>query len=93
MTQITIHINIGGRSYPASVNADNEIYIRKASKKINEQIKNYSARFPSTDVQDQLALAILDYMSQNFLAEDQRNNSEKQIATIVDEMVGMISSN
>ena len=70
MTTITIHINLAGRSYPATVNVVQEQYVRKASKQINEQIKKYAAQFPSTDVQDQLALSEIDNLSRQIQQED-----------------------
>lgn len=90
MTTITIHINLAGRSYPATVNAEQELYVRKASKQINEQVKKYAAQFPSTDVQDQLALAALDNLSRQIQQEDEWSISQEQTNSLIHEIDGLL---
>ena len=92
MNPITIHISIGGRTYPATVNAGHEEYVRKASKQINGQLKTFAARFPSTDVQDQLALAALDNLSRQLAKDEEWSQSEEHLSALADEMHGIISS-
>lgn len=59
MKQITIHIRIGGRSYPAQIPSEREEMVRKAAKEVEAQIQKFAQQFSGIDIQDQLALTAL----------------------------------
>jgi len=86
MNSRTIQIQIAGRTYPATVPADQEEFVRKASKQINEQIKTFGAQFPSTDVQDQLALSALDNLSRHLAMVDEWEKSKQQMDLLISDI-------
>ncbi len=60
MSESSIRIELAGRAYPLTVQAEEEENIRKAVAEINESIARLKASYPMTDKQDLLAMAALE---------------------------------
>ena len=60
MEELAVKVRICSRVYPMRVQATDEKCVRTASKLINEQVKNYSAKFGIHDKQDLLAMVALE---------------------------------
>ena len=56
MSQLSIKVNIAGRTYPLTIERSEEEMIRKAADKINESIKDLKENYAVKDIQDLLAM-------------------------------------
>lgn len=59
MSELSIKIQIGGRTYPLTIERSEEEVIRKAAKQIDENIKNLQSSYAVKDKQDLLAMTAL----------------------------------
>jgi cell division protein ZapA len=65
MGEISIKINIADRVYPLKINMEEEEVIRKATKLINDRIKEYQDVYAVRDKQDLLSMCALHYATIN----------------------------
>lgn len=63
MSEISIKLNVGNRTYPLTVQAHEEETIRNAAKLVNDQIKHLQDNYAVKDMQDLLAMAALQVAS------------------------------
>ncbi len=56
---LSIKVNIGGRIYPLTIPRNEEEYVRKAAKKINDSIAELQSSYAVNDKQDLLAMTAL----------------------------------
>jgi len=59
MSQLSIKVNIAGRTYPLTIERSEEEMIRKAADNINASIKNLKENYAVKDIQDLLAMTAL----------------------------------
>ena len=59
MSQLSIKVNIAGRTYPLTIERSEEEMIRKAADNINESIKDLKENYAVKDIQDLLAMTAL----------------------------------
>jgi len=59
MGQLSIKVNIAGRTYPLTIERSEEEMIRKAADNINESVKNLKEDYAVKDIQDLLAMTAL----------------------------------
>ena len=59
MSQLSIKVNIAGRSYPLTIERSEEEMIRKAADNINASIKDLKENYAVKDIQDLLAMTAL----------------------------------
>ena len=78
-----IKINIANRTYPLSVEEDQEEIVRKSAKKINDAINNYEEKYAVQDKQDSLAIYALQITSQS---QDLTNRKEDDLSKIYIEL-------
>ncbi len=78
-----IKINIANRTYPLSVEEDQEEIVRKSAKKINDAINNYEEKYAVQDKQDSLAMYALQITSQS---QDLTNRKEDDLSKIYIEL-------
>ena len=64
MSDLSINVNIGGRTYPLKISRDEEEQIRKAVSEINNNIKDLQNNYAVKDMQDLLAMTVLQYASE-----------------------------
>ena len=69
MKDLSIKVNIAGRIYPLTVQQDEEENIRKATKAIEEMLKDYEQNYAVKDKQDLLAMCALQYATQKIELE------------------------
>lgn len=60
MDEVSIRIELAGRAYPLTIQAGEEVNVRRAVEEINESIARLKASYPLTDKQDLLAMAALE---------------------------------
>lgn len=85
MNELTISVTIAERPYRLTIQRDEEEVIRKATDEINKKIKEYSNNFAFNDIQDLIAMVILEFATKvvNF-EEDLKGNETKTINKLVD---------
>lgn len=64
MKDLSIKVNIAGRVYPMTVSQQEEEGIRKATKAIDEMVKEYEQKYAVKDKQDLLAMCALQYATE-----------------------------
>ena len=77
MGEISIKVTIAGRVYPLTVKNEEEEGVRKATKLINERVKEYEDNFAVRDKQDLLAMIALQLASQNITLESKATLEEE----------------
>jgi cell division protein ZapA len=60
MEERSIRLEVAGRAYPLTVQADEEAVVRQVAAEINESIERLKENHPLTDKQDLLAMAALE---------------------------------
>ena len=76
MSQLSIKVNIAGRTYPLTIDRSEEERIRKAADNINSNIKKFQEAYAVKDMQDLLAMTALQFGTQN-LTENKQIESDK----------------
>lgn len=71
MDELSIKVNIGGRSYPLTIERSEEEAIRKAAAKVDETYKQFHASYAVRDGQDLLAMSALKIATQLVKTGDQ----------------------
>lgn len=82
MSEISIKLNIGNRTYPLTIQAHEEETIRQAAKLVNDHVKHLQENYAVKDMQDLLAMAALQVASKA-ATQPQANTAEK-VSTPVD---------
>ena len=59
MGKISLKVNVGGRTYPLTVNEEEEQSVLKAAEDINKAIKILQENYAVKDMQDLLAMSAL----------------------------------
>jgi cell division protein ZapA len=70
MSTISIKVQIAGRNYPLSIQAEEEALIRQAESKIDANIKAFQDKYGVKDPQDLLAMTLLQMTNQLNKAQD-----------------------
>lgn len=65
MEELSIKIKIANRVYPLTIEPKEEEGIRKAADKINESIIEYKKMYATKDLQDLLAMVLLEIATDN----------------------------
>ena len=71
MSELSIKVVIGGRTYPLTINREDEEKIRKSVSEIESNIKNLKENYAVNDMQDLLAMTALEYANDSVT----KNNS------------------
>ena len=88
MSELSIKVVIGGRTYPLTINREDEEKIRKSVSDIDSNIKNLKENYAVNDMQDLLAMTALEYANDSIT----KNNSvefeklSKEITNLRDEL-------
>jgi cell division protein ZapA len=60
MSELSIRVTIAGRTYPLTIERDEEEQVRKAAKFIDDKINELKKQYAVTDLQDYLAMVALE---------------------------------
>lgn len=60
MSELSIRVNIAGRTYPLTIDPEEEEAVRKAAKAIDEKIYELKDQYAVNDMQDYLAMVALE---------------------------------
>lgn len=91
MTQVSIKINIAGRSYPLTINKAEEQSVQKAAKMINEKVKELEKSYAITDKQDLLAMSSLQIAKQLAEIENQSTQIDESAANELSEIDSLLT--
>lgn len=79
MDDLTISVTIADRPYRLKIKKEEEERVRKAAKKINERIKQYSDHYAFNDKQDLLAMVSLVFANESMVYERQLDESDVKL--------------
>ncbi|MBE7176169.1 MAG: cell division protein ZapA [Mucilaginibacter polytrichastri] len=92
MGEISIKIHIADRVYPLKVDMEEEEIIRRASKLINDRIKEYQENYAVRDKQDLLSMCVLHYATSTLKAEQRSSGENAGVAGKVHELDEMLNN-
>ena len=84
---LKIKLSIADRVYPLTINPSQEEGLRKATKKIEEAIKQFEQNYAVRDKQDVLAMCALQFATQ----VEQRGVNEKNDTVQVEEKLNQLA--
>jgi cell division protein ZapA len=82
MSELSIKVIIGGRTYPLTIKREEEEKIRKAVTEIENNIKNLKDNYAVVDMQDLLAMTSLEYATESI-----RKNSSVEFDHLSEELM------
>ena len=83
-------VNLAGRHYPMTVNAEEEEMIRKAGKLINEMIRDFEQKYDIRDKQDALAMCSLQFVSKTMDLEKTESFQDSALAERLQNIISTI---
>ncbi len=88
MSELSIKLIIGGRTYPLTIKRDEEEVIRRAAKNINESIKVLQDSYAVKDMQDLLAMTCLQIATKSTAEAPEPDYSEieSELSNINDQL-------
>ena len=82
MSELSIKVIVGGRTYPLTIKREEEEKIRKAVSEIDNNIKNLKDNYAVVDIQDLLAMTSLEYATESI-----RKNSSVEFDHLSEEIM------
>ncbi len=82
MSELSIKVIVGGRTYPLTIKREEEEKIRKAVSEIDNNIKNLKDNYAVVDMQDLLAMTSLEYATESI-----RKNSSVEFDNLSEEIM------
>ncbi|MBK5202565.1 MAG: cell division protein ZapA [Prolixibacteraceae bacterium] len=73
--KLSIKLNIGGRTYPITIDREQEEKYRKVAKRINDIISEYSKKYAKLDVQDFMAMTTFQVVFENMEKAEMEDES------------------
>lgn len=92
MSTLKVKINIAGRQYPLTINAEEELAVREAGKEINQLIKDFEERYAVTDKQDAIAMVALQMSSKYNMVKRTGMGSDEKVEEKLDELTELIDN-
>ena len=84
MSELSIKVSIGGRTYPLTIKRNVEEKIRKAASEIDKNLKELKNNYAVVDTQDLLAMTVLQYATESVNA-----NSSVEFDRLNDEILAL----
>ena len=84
MSELSIKVSIGGRTYPLTIKRSEEEKIRKAASEIDKNLKELKNNYAVVDTQDLLAMTVLQYATESVTA-----NSSVEFDRLNDEIIAL----
>lgn len=91
MEDLSIKLVVANRTYPLTIKAEQEEYMRKAATVITERMKVYEANYSVKDHQDLLAMCALEFASKFLEAENKRSAIDETVSDQLEEMEKFLS--
>ncbi|MEY4110553.1 MAG: Cell division protein ZapA [Bacteroidota bacterium] len=77
MNEVKLTVKIGNREYPVKVKEEDKAGIESALKFVQEKVELYEKNYPNTDMQDLLAMVLLQTASRLGSVENQLKSRHK----------------
>ncbi|MFA7616718.1 MAG: cell division protein ZapA [Moheibacter sp.] len=90
MSSLKVKINIAGRFYPLTINAEEEEAVRNAGKEINRLVQDFEDRYAVTDKQDAISMVALQMASKLNLLKQSGEGSDQELNEKVSELTEFI---
>ena len=90
MSTLKVKINIAGRQYPLSINAEEEEAVRNAGKEINKLIQDFEEKYAVTDKQDAIAMVALQMTSKLNLLKQTGKGADNAVNDKLNELAQFI---
>lgn len=90
MSELKVKINIAGRQYPLTINAEEEEAVRSAGKEINKLIEEFEDRYAVSDKQDAVSMVALQMASKYNMLKKSEEGSEDQISKKLQQLTEFI---
>lgn len=90
MSSLKVKINIAGRFYPLTINAEEEEAVRNAGKEINRLVQDFEDRYAVTDKQDAISMVALQMASKLNLLKQSGEGSNQELNEKVSELTEFI---
>ena len=84
MSELSIKVSIGGRTYPLTIKRSEEEKIRKSASEIDKNLKELKNNYAVVDTQDLLAMTVLQYATESVNA-----NSSVEFDRLNDEILSL----
>ncbi|MPM02920.1 hypothetical protein SDC9_49178 [bioreactor metagenome] len=83
---VKITVTLANRKYTLSVEKEDEMVIRNATESINSRVKEYQMQFPGKDMQDILAMILLNTSSALTKKESSENSISETLQSRLSEI-------
>ena len=90
-TKTTIQVQIGNRSYPITVAAEEQESVVKAAEKINNQMKELEAAYKVKDQQDLLAMSCLQLASEQIKSAVNLSATSDEVTSGLQQLDAMVT--
>ncbi len=90
-TKTTIQVQIGNRSYPITVAAEEQESVVKAAEKINNQMKELEAAYKVKDQQDLLAMSCLQLASEQIKSAVNLSATTDEVTSGLQQLDAMVT--
>ena len=94
MEELAITVNIANRKYKLTIDAIEEENVRKAAATIDSKVKDFATKYAHKDVQDLLAMIVLQYTTKAISLENKIDFRENELVeklekinTVLDEHI------
>lgn len=84
MSKLSINVTIANRVYPLTIEQEEEELIRKAAKRINENMKQLESTYAVSDKQDLIAMTALFFSSKALEVDDKMDNISESVTNKLD---------
>lgn len=85
-----IKINIAGRFYPLTINAEDEAAVRAAGNEINRLMNEFEEKYAVNDKQDTVAMVALQMASKYYLQKQSDEGSHTETSNKLTELTEFI---
>ena len=86
MGKLSINVNIGNRVYPLTIDRNEEELIRKAAKRVNDNMKQLGSTYEVSDKQDLLAMTALFFSNKALEVDDKIDNISGNYSSRIQEI-------
>lgn len=84
MSKLSIKVNIGNRVYPLTIDREEEELIRKAAKRVNDNMKQLESTYSVSDKQDLLAMTALFFSNKALEVDDKIDDISDNVSEKLD---------
>lgn len=89
---VTLKIQIANRTYPLKVREDQRMALEKAAQLIQDKIKSNENHQGLKDLQDVLAMSLLQLAAETITARDHHHSNEEEMKVQLQEIANLVRS-